>query len=240
MKKTIYIIIFIVFLFVMSSHAQIYSINPSFDSLQANTLAMVNSSTSGNVTTAKIKYIVNKSIGEVCDAFPAIEKVDTVVIDRDSTGSALNADFLRIKQVFRIDQTGDAGGVEIWTPISHIPFDSLAILFDTKGKNEDELGDVMDLLVSYTWNRKLKFQPKNYAPTASPDSFVVYYYARDTFLVAGADSTVILPEYMTELMNFIQSEIKALQEDYLVSDFYMRRANASAVTPKPREVDLKR
>lgn len=237
------IITILILLFVVGSlSAQTYSISPSFDSMQVNALKMLNIISSGNgyVTTPQIKYVINLSIGEICDAFPALEKVDTVVVWRDSAGFDLNADFLRIKSVFRIDQAGDDGDIEIWTPINYIPYDSLAIIFDSRSKNVDDKSKIEQLRTSYTWGRQLRFHPKNYSSSANPDSFVVYYYARDVFLVNGTDSTSIAPEYMGELMNYIKSEIKILQEEYKVSDFYLGRYNASAVTPKPREVDLKR
>jgi len=201
MKK----LIFIILLLACTAKAQVYSINPSFDSLKANALAMLNSSASGNVTTAKVNFIVNMSIGEICDAFPALEKVDTLIVNRSVDGHALNSDFLRIKSVFRIDRFGDLSNQQkIWTPINYVPYDSLATIFNTPKKNADDLGDTQDLLTSYIWNRKLYFQPLNYKPTSDPDSFVVFYYARDVQLVAGTDSTKIAPEYMEELMALIE------------------------------------
>ena len=238
MKKIIFILVLVMF---SNVKAQVYSINPSFDSLRANVLAMLNSSTSGNVSTAKVDYIINMSIGEVCDAFPAIEKVDTLSVNRSVAGHPLNNDFLRLKSLFRVDSYGDADNEQrIWMPINYVPYDSLAIVFDTKKKNAYQFSKTDTMLTAYTWNRNLYFQPLNYKPTNDPDIFIVFYYARDEVLVNGTDSTNIAPEYMEELTYYIMSWIRTLQEDYEVSDFYLNRYKASSVTPKSREVDLKK
>lgn len=232
--------IFILLLLTVTAKAQVYSINPSLDSLRVNALAKINSSTSGNMTDAKINFTINMCVGIVCDGFPAIEKVDTLVVNRASSGFAFNSDFLRVQSVFRIDQYGDEGEQEIWTPINYIPYDSLAIIFDTKRKNADDLGKDLDLLTAYSWGRMLYFTPKNYTPVGDPDSFIVYYYARDAMLVSGTDSTNIAPEYMDELMYLIMSELESIQEDYGASNFYFNRYQSFIGMPKPREIDLKK
>jgi len=220
--------------------AQVYSINPSLDSLRANTLAMLNSTTSGLITTSRVDFIINMSIGEVCDAFPALEKVDTISASRASTGYALNSDFLRIKNVFKVDKFNDDGTQQIWTPVNYIPYDSLSILFNTRRKNADKQGDAEQLSTAYTWGNKLYFHPINYSEISDPETFIVFYYARDRLLTSGTDSTRIAPEYMEELAYHIMSWVRLLQEDYDGSNFFMQRLGITASPPKPREADLKR
>lgn len=237
MKKLIIIIMFLS----ASAYAQTYSINPSLDSLRLNAFGQLSipATGTGRVTTSAANFIINKSIGDVCDAYPALEKIDTLSVDRSASGYTLNSDFLRVRHVFRVDYYNDQQSQQLWFPLNYINFDSLASVYATKKENVDEIKKIFgERTTYYTFGRQLFLHPKNYSLTTDPDTLIVFYYARDRMLTTGTDSTRISPEYMDELMSYIMAGLKALQEDYDVSGFYYNNNNSAI--PVTREGQLKR
>lgn len=216
--------------------AQTYTISPRRDSLRINAYGQLDIPTTGTgkITDARVNYAINEAISEICDMYPAIEKVDTILVTRDTAFYVLNSDFIRVKGLFVIRKYGSTGSQYIWEPVECIKIDTLSDIFDTREENVDKPGTDTKLLKAFTYGRKMMFQPKNYAAVTSPDTFIVLYDARDTALTADASTTSIDPRYMDELAALIKSKILDIRVDRDGAMYY--RQPTKPYTPREAEL----
>lgn len=230
MRKLIFLL-----LFVSSVSAQTYSVNPSRDSLITYCLYETNTPTTftGNLTQAKAIYLLNKSLGQVCTDFPALEKIDTVVLNKNSMGVALNTDFIRIVRLYKIEHES-IDTSQILVPLRYVTSDSSWILYPTEETN------LQDPSSYFTHGQRFFAHPKTQTLTTKPDSFLVFYNAMDAKLTSATDSVAILPDYLNPLIELLTYEFAKLRRlDKRASDA-IDRYNARKSSPKPREADFKR
>ena len=219
--------------------AQSYSVNPSRDSLITFCLYETNTNTSFtySLTQAKAIYFLNKSIGRVCTDFPAIEKIDTVVISKSMLGDTLNSDFIRAVRIYKIEHE-DTDTAQILIPLRYVTKDSTWILYPTVGSNEE---NPIDIPTSYfTHGKRFLSYPKSQADVSRPDSFLVFYNAMDEILSSGTDSTAISSDYINPLIDLLTYEFAKVRRMYDKATAALGRYDARKNVPKPREADLKR
>jgi len=214
-----------VILFCSGVKAQTYSINPSRDSLTVAVLNQLHVPSTGDneLTTAIVHKQINKSVAQVCTDFPAVEKLDTVIIGRWQEGGSLNTDFDRAYSVMKI--VGDT----LRVPINRLPDDSL---FDRLG-GETGLEYDYDKLSHPRYFNPFDYYlfvyPKVAIDSAGVDTFLVKYYAMDDALTSATDSTVINPRFINPLISHVCYMLSLYRED----------DNAAAIYKKDYEAYLR-
>lgn len=178
------------------------------------------------VTTKKIFHAINRGIQEVCDDFPALEKIDTLVIYSDSEGVALPADFLRMKAVWRMHD------------------DSLRIPLDAQ--NQEEASAALSTTEGVKHEKSSLFSPKSWHTfetrllvtpkwnRADSLSLQIYYYARDTWKTAGDSSTQVHSKYREKIIEYAISVLWRLRSQEEKSTYY-KALYLDGVTPRTRE-----
>lgn len=178
------------------------------------------------VTTQKIFHAINRGIQEVCDDFPAIEKIDTLVIYSDSEGVALPADFLRMKAVWRMlddslrvpldAQSQEEASLALSTTegVKH----DKASLFSPKSWHTFETR----LLVTPKWNRTDSL------------SLQIYYYARDTWKTGADSSTQVHSKYREKIIEYAISILWRLRSQEEKSTYY-KALYLEGTPPRTRE-----
>lgn len=217
------ILVIVLLLLPAMAAGQSYTLSPRLDSLRVNVLLRINEPTSGNLalTTAKLNLAINTANTDVCKAFPAIEKLDTVVVDSTAEGGALNADFDRILEVYRL-----AGNTRVrLRPLGYVePVEG----DQTVGVSTHDRANLASPDQYRTFARRLLLHPKDSKPAATPDSFLVYYYAMDAQLSAGADSVQIDPKYIPVLLDRACYEIQKMRNNWNDAKEYERAALSRA------------
>ncbi len=223
----------------VSVSAQTYSLDPSRDSLIVYALYETNTQTTftNSLTQAKAIYLLNKSLGRVCTDFPALEKIDTVVFDKDSMGVHLNPDFIRAVRIYRIEHE-DVDSGQILIPLRYVPSDSAWILYPTESSNSNP---PIKLPTSYYTHGQVFFtHPKSQTISSIPDSFIVFYGAMSEKLTSGTDSVTILPDYLNPLIDLLTYEFAKVRRMNGIAVEALNRYNSRKNAPKLREAEFKR
>ena len=231
--------LFYIFIIATSISAQTYTLDPSRDSLITYCLYETNTRTTftNNLTQAKAIYLLNKSLGRVCTDFPALEKIDTVVLSKDSMGVSLNPDFIRAIRIYKIEHE-DVDSGQILIPLRYVSSDSAWILYPTESSNEKS---PKKLSTSYFTHGQIFFtHPKSQTIASIPDSFLVFYNAMDAKLTSGTDSVTIAPDYINPLIDLLTYEFAKVRRMNSKAVEALNRYTSRKNPPKPREVDFKR
>ena len=227
-----------ILLFAVSVSAQVYPVDPSRDSIITYCLYETNTPTTftGNLTEAKAIYFLNKSLGQVCVDFPALEKVDTVVLSTDSMGCALNTDFIRATRIYKIaDNKG-----QILIPLRYVPTDSTWVIYPGKEQNTGTVSNKSTPSSYFTFGKRFYPHPKSLAISTVPDSFIVFYNAMDAKLTTATDSVAIGQDYLGALIDLTVYEFAKLRRQAGNMQAAMDKYLARMKSPKPREAELKR
>lgn len=192
MIKRITIILFSIML---GCNIQAITVSKQLDSVLAECYNQLNttSTQSRNYSTTVMKRFVNRAYGIVCEDFPVISKVDTVVVSKSSIAGSLPSDFDRETIVLKI------AGDSLRLPMTPISKDSLYRFFPDKTTNTQDRSDTYSPKHYYIEGDLLLLHPKLFTDT--PDSFEVFYYADGSKLTAGTDTVLInSSKYMEALI----------------------------------------
>ena len=186
------------------------------DSLRVAVHRQVALPDSGNavVSVAKTHMAINRAISQVCIDFPAVPKMDTVGIHRDSTGAALNTDFQQVGAVYRFK---DAGW---WYPLKPLAGDSLAKALSGTSENQASPGDSTDPGFYYTFDKRIYVHPK-WSDSLSSDSLVIQYFGIGTKLTGGTDSTDVLPQFREAVIVYTCYQIEMMRNRFAAAAAYL-------------------
>lgn len=211
-------VILFILLFCVSVQADI---NPRRDSLRIAAFEQSLVPDVGNnlIDTAYGNRTINRAISKVCHDFPALERFDTVVTVDGTRLYSVNADFLRLKTIFKyvvIDEQN------VIIPLDYPPVESW---FEIKGGEEGAKPPYNKLSEPrYPWvfADLLYFYPT----TTSADTFLIAYYAADTSLTTAASETQILPEYREAIILYAAALICVRKGDFTRAQIYRQMYNA--------------
>lgn len=165
---------------------------------------------------ATVNGIVNRAIQQVCDDFPAIEKLDTVALSADSVAIALNTDFLRVKWVV-------LNASNTWYPLIRLDVaaqDTLARIITTKAKATFRPADTLAAPYYWTSNNRIFTYPKF---TKGPhSSLVVAYFAKDSALTVDASTTQVDSKYREAIIEWSVAELLKMDGMFEDATFYLR------------------
>ena len=215
--------------------SQTYSAPVRLDSLQISCYQQLRVDTAGTayMTDQMVRFALNRGLAQVCIDFPALEKMDTVVVDKDAAGGALASDFLRIEKVFKM--IGDT----LWIPVQYVTLDSLYAVAPTADGYMHDKANIADPRYCYTFAQRLLFHPKDAKASTDADTFLVLYYAADDRLLDDTSTVAILPEYIPALIDYACADLAALKRDLQESMFYRSRYREIKQGRIPREAELK-
>lgn len=159
------------------------------------------------VTTAMMNNAINYAVQRVSTDFPAIEKIDTLVLRDTAQGVALPSDLFQIKwcQMMFLDTL---------VPLEYI--------------TEDELYSKRNLSVPryyYTQADRLLTWPRLREEMYDLDSALVFigYYAIDSALASDSAETDIPEDYRDELIDYICYQLEMMRYRYESAAFYAAR-----------------
>lgn len=192
MKKILYLSLL---LFISSSvFGQARTLSNRRDSIKTYILHELSlKSASRGVTTAVLEYSINMAITYVCTDFPALEKTAWLIIDADSTGTALPTDWVETWMVLKKFDS-------LWIPMQKTSIDELRERFSTYEKNIHIKKEFSQPGEYYDYGRKLFTHPKDLMPAADPDSLLLFYQAIDGKLTAASDTVTFEPKYLSKLI----------------------------------------
>lgn len=161
----------------------------------------------GALTDSTVDYALNRASVQTCTRYPAIEKLDTLYLTRDSMGLGMAADFDRIKAVKKF------AGDTVMSIVYKHP-DSLPKEMGT-WKIAKEPGD---LRYFYTTGQRLMIWPKS--TNYETDSILVEYYAQDAMLSSVTDSTAIHTKYIDKLVEYACMILSGTRHQWQDAAFY--------------------
>lgn len=125
------------------------------------------------------RWAVNTAVMQICDEMNAYPKLDTITMRQDSTGAALNNDFLRINFVSRL--LGDS----MFLPMGEVRGDTVYLQVVDTGDVHQDKSDLFSPRLYITHGvadtARLLTHPKVASDTLV-HTFIVAYWARDTWL----------------------------------------------------------
>ena len=202
--------------------------SPQLDSIRVAAFNQIGVPAAGTlrITDAIANAIINYGIQRVSTDFPAVEKLDTIVIDTLSEGGALNSDFVRIRWAQLMQ------GFDQRIPLEYLIEDSLFLMLPSEEGTEAEADDKTSSRYYYTMAGRLMVWPKMVIGDAMADGdsalVVIGYYAVGDFLSSGTDSTNIPSEYRDELISWVCHRLEALRYRYNASAFWKAQYDAAA------------
>lgn len=160
--------------------------------------------------------VIQRAIQQVCQDFPAIEKMDTIVSVQGQIEYALNSDFLRPKTIFKLTTFQN---LKIIYSLTSPPVESW---FEVKGGEmggQPDPNEKSEPRYAFTFNDKVYFYP---TPQRA-DSFIIIYYAIDRQVPVVDDSvTFVLPEYREAIIIYAASLICYRKGDFVRAEIYGR------------------
>lgn len=201
------------------------------DSLRYDVFRLLQMNTAGDSVTNvdRANVFVNMANQQVCNDFPAIEKIDTITLHVDSTGVALNSDFLNAQWVY-LDSSNQ------WYPMQSVTRDEHTTLYEMIGGRagvEQDASDPGNLRRYWIHNDKLFVYPKFKAGPVT--KVIIAYNAEDSTLGADASTTQVKSVYRKALLYFTCHLIKASEQMYEISQFWLGLYERE----KPRKDQLK-
>lgn len=205
------------------------------DSIRLAVYNRLNLASTGSdvATTARVNEAINAAISQICRQYPAVEKIDTVVLYSIIEGAALNSDYLRGHWAFR--KAGDSARYAM----QYKPMDSL---FSAMGGDAisqgQKLGDPLSPRYWYSFADRFFTYPFVQANFTSPDSFIVMYYADGQPLTSDVSRTDIQKEYRDALIYLTCAKVSEIRKQFEeAASFYAASQRAAVV---PRETEGKR
>ncbi len=213
----------------------VYPMSPRLDSLQAAVYAQLNIKAGGSrkITDVVTTKAINRGVMATCATYPALEKIDTVILNRyDSTGT-LPADFHRLARVWRI--RGDT----LLIPVKIVDPDSVEFYKKEQGEFRHKKASNTSPDLCWTHGRDLRFFPRFVGRlSTSVDTLQIEYLALDAPLSSDADTTVIDPYYINKVIDYACMVVSATRENFDDAAWYFRQFQG--LPALPREVELKK
>lgn len=175
---------------------------------------LVNDTGNAILTTTRVDGFINRACRQVVKDFPATPALDTVTMVSGSEVGALNADFLRIKSVARMQDSAYRA------PLIFMPRDSLRLVLVSPSDNIDRVGASDSIFTPkyYSTNgQNLLLAPKL---RDSSVTFLVEYYAKATDLTADATTTNIIYAYREEVVVYACKLAARAQSAYAKAETY--------------------
>lgn len=163
--------------------------------------------------------VVNRAIQRVCNDFPAIEKMDTIVSVSAQIEYSLNTDFLRPKTIFKLTTFQN---LRIIYSLTSPPVESW---FEIKGGEiggQPDPNEKAEPRFAFTFNDNVYLYPT----PQTADSFVVIYYAIDSQIITSSNSTSVRPEYREWIVLYAAAQISFRKGDFVRAKEYMTLYNA--------------
>lgn len=181
----------------------------------------------GFVTPAKLLHELNIGIQNVCEDFPAIERIDTLYYAADSDGVGLASDFDRL---FTANRFIDG----IIYPLTIIPPELEAEHIKTEGETEIKMDDFTSPKYCYSYTGRFFLTPKFTRPTV--DTIIIKYYAKDLWLSSG-DTTVVKNKYLELIIFYAMSNLWADRGRFTRADYYTNRYEREKQIPPSSRVE---
>ena len=189
------IIIILLLLVSVAGASPIYN---TLDSLRVSAFRVCNIPDAGTalITSGLGNFFVNIAYDRVCRDFPAIEALDTVVLNSTIEGVSLADSFLYDRAVFRI------GGDSVRYPLKRMDIDT----FSSRGATESEITHVINDLTSpgyyYIFGKRLMTHPRYNKPVAKADSFLVLYQATGSKITSDTAATYCRSAYLNKIIEY--------------------------------------
>ena len=201
-------------------------INGQIDSLRTMAFEQALVPDAGNalIDTDYGNRVINRAIQQVCQDFPAIEKLDTIVSVAETIEYSLNTDFLRLRGIFKLTTYFD---LKI---IYSLSFPAVETWFEVKAGEiggQPDPNEKAEPRYAWTFNDKVYFYPT----PQTVDSFVVSYYAIDSQIVTATNSTSVRPEYREAIVIYAASLICYRKGDFVRAEVYRRLYNDKRGVP---------
>jgi hypothetical protein len=152
------------------------------------------------VSTATVARIVNAKILVVCIDFPAIEKLDTILIDSTMEGGVLPSDFDRLRYVQMIYSD------IVRVPLTPLPPDSAK--WATPGDATQDQSVEAGPPNYYTAGGYLMLHPK--WSRGDTGTYLISYYATDTALTDDASQTSVDTRYLDAVIYASVAEVNRI------------------------------
>lgn len=198
------------------------------DSLRVSALDLLAiSSTDALITTARVNRIIDEAVREVSANFPAIEKLDTVVIYTTTEGGALASDFSQAwwAQIMVDDS--------VRIPLTYREPDTL---YEARGGSDgvsDAGKNVTQQRYYYTHAGRLMLYSK-YGTGEGDSLFVLLaYYAVDDAMSADTTTTSISDAYRAALMDWICYRIEMLRFRFDAATVFAVRYDKAKAEARP-------
>lgn len=209
------ITIFIVFL----SASGWAATSARLDSTRVSVFGKLNIPIAGNsvVTTAIANTAINESIQRVCRDFPAVEKLDTIVLSKTAHDYALNSDFDRLNWAIRFD------GQKIIT----MEYAPVTQLFDAEGGfagADPKFNDVSAPRYTFAFNKRV-WVYSQVNPAVDLDTMIVAYYAIDSLLQAAGSQMQVLPGFRQAVITYACYLLSLVQEKADMASVYLTEYN---------------
>ena len=201
-------------LFCGTVHADI---NPQIDSLRTAAFEQSLVPDGGN-RLIDISYgnrVINRAIQQVCQDFPAIEKMDTIVSVAATIEYSLNTDFLRLRGIFKLTTYFD---LKIIYSLSFPPVETWFEIKAGEIGGQPDPNEKSEPRYAWAFNDEVYFYPT----PQTADSFVVSYYAIDSQIVTATNSTSVRPEYREAIIIYAASLICYRRGDFVRAEIYQK------------------
>jgi hypothetical protein len=166
------------------------------------------------MTNDMIRYALNTALIRVCKEFPALEKLDTLVVYKEDEGAALPTDFDRMKQVFRMK------GDTLRLPLEFRPVESLREVTPAIKNNLHKKDKLLSPQYAYPWAGRFMLHPKYAIDSSEIDSFLILYYAMDEGMDTSGATTAIDAKYINVLLLATFAKLSAMKKDFTSAAYY--------------------
>jgi hypothetical protein len=206
-------------------------ISPRRDSLRTYVYRMIPADTAGTdlLPKATVNLALNLALDATSRLYPAVEKLDTVVVDSTTEGGTFNSDFLRIYKVHRIV------GSRIRAQLLPLAVDTTQPLAKDEGDYIQSFDKATDPAFYYTFKGMLMTQPKIRKSPAFPDSFLVSYYALAPGLANDSDTTVVLKEYRQAVIYWAVAFCQEIRHRMDLVDYWLNKFGSYRAEPVERK-----
>ncbi len=217
MRQVKYLVFAITMLWACAVYADL---NPQIDSLRTAAFEQSLVPDAGNalIDTTYGKRVINRAIQQVCQDFPAIEKLDTIVSAVGTIEYSLNTDFLRLKNIFKFTTYQD---LKIIYSLSFPPAESWFEARAGEIGGQADPNKKADPRYAWSFNDKVYLYPT----PQKADSFVISYFAIDSQMIDPTSSTSVRPEFREAIIIYAASLICYRKGDFVRAEVYRRLYN---------------
>lgn len=201
------------------------------DSLRYDVFRMLQMNTAGDSVTNvdRANVFINMANQQVCNDFPAIEKLDTITLNADSTALGVNSDFLNAQWVY-LDSSNQ------WYPMQPVTRDEHATLYGVIGGRagvEQDASDPGNLRRYWIHADQFFTYPKYKAGPVT--KVIIAYNAEDANLSSNSSVSQVKSNYRKAILYFSCYLIKASEQMYDIAQFWLGMYERE----KPRKDSLK-